>query len=377
VTDPVEKTICVALNGIQHDASLPVYLRIYQTLKKMILTGALQDGSKFPSDKDLVRSLPFSHITLAKALNELRKQGLLERGRAKGTFVKTPKKEKRPESSMLERQVAVIFDDVNPEVFHSELFVSLSNGLKKEGLGMFFITSGGNPDMQFEQIKAVFNSTKCVGCLVWSILSGSDITNLMRLKPIDFPIVFMGDGMDGCDCSLFDDDGAGKMLARLALENKYDKVAIIAPAKLDSYSAPYMPKKRIDALRACFRAKNKPDENVVALYYTPPSDLCLEHIERLHNEGFLFATFSANAAVVLKRHWDSLGHSRPPRLISFGPSGSGILRDEKISEIHFNIPELSENALELFKSRLNGDRRKCRHLFAKAKFIERETFQLT
>ena len=79
-------------NG-EGDNSLPVYLRIRKALEELILSGALPDGCRLPPDRKLSEMLNTTHITLGKALNELRDQGLLGRSRSLGTFVKAPREQ--------------------------------------------------------------------------------------------------------------------------------------------------------------------------------------------------------------------------------------------------------------------------------------------
>lgn len=65
----------------------PLYKLIYATLRKQILTGIFPYGSRVPSEKELAIQFQVSRITSKRALNELAKDGYIERFAGKGSFV--------------------------------------------------------------------------------------------------------------------------------------------------------------------------------------------------------------------------------------------------------------------------------------------------
>lgn len=67
--------------------SEPLYKQIYATLKKQILTGLFPYNSRLPSEKELSIQFNVSRITSKRALNELAKDGYIERFAGKGSFV--------------------------------------------------------------------------------------------------------------------------------------------------------------------------------------------------------------------------------------------------------------------------------------------------
>ena len=60
----------------------PIYETVILSIIQMIESGELPPGTKFPPDKKLAIELGINHITLAKALNELRRRNVLDRRRA-------------------------------------------------------------------------------------------------------------------------------------------------------------------------------------------------------------------------------------------------------------------------------------------------------
>ncbi len=76
----------------------PLYVKVKTHILEQIRSGALQAGSRVPSENELVESFKISRMTANRALNELTTEGHLARVPGVGTFVK----EATPRSSLLE-----------------------------------------------------------------------------------------------------------------------------------------------------------------------------------------------------------------------------------------------------------------------------------
>jgi len=63
------------------------YLRVRQSLQKMIENGQLAPGQALPSERDLAKLLDLSRVTVRKAIAGLAEEGLLTQRHGAGTFV--------------------------------------------------------------------------------------------------------------------------------------------------------------------------------------------------------------------------------------------------------------------------------------------------
>ena len=61
--------------------------QLYQTLSDLITGGSVKAGDQLPTEAELVESYGVSRTTARRALDELRRQGVVERRPGKGTFV--------------------------------------------------------------------------------------------------------------------------------------------------------------------------------------------------------------------------------------------------------------------------------------------------
>lgn len=70
-----------------NNSAVPLYVQIAERLRDNIRIGKWKEGDKIPTEVDLCNIYNVSRITIRKAIDELVKEGLLHRKRAKGTFV--------------------------------------------------------------------------------------------------------------------------------------------------------------------------------------------------------------------------------------------------------------------------------------------------
>lgn len=66
---------------------IPMYYRLYKQLKERIMQGYYRDG-KLPTEKELCDEFSVSRMTVRKALERLVIEGLIERKKGKGTFIR-------------------------------------------------------------------------------------------------------------------------------------------------------------------------------------------------------------------------------------------------------------------------------------------------
>lgn len=84
-----ESTVFSAEDVQSIDAQLPVplYHQLYTLLRQKIETGSCPRGSLLPGEAELTRQFAISRITARRALDELRRSGLVQRERGRGTTV--------------------------------------------------------------------------------------------------------------------------------------------------------------------------------------------------------------------------------------------------------------------------------------------------
>lgn len=92
---------------ISNSSKEPIYEQIYSQIKKLILSGELQEGQSLPSMRQLAKDLEISVITTKRAYEELEKNGFIYSIVGKGSFISEQNKE-----MMRERKVKVIEENL-------------------------------------------------------------------------------------------------------------------------------------------------------------------------------------------------------------------------------------------------------------------------
>ncbi len=75
---------------IDPDSPIPLYFQLKQHLLGMLEHDGLETGSLLPSEKELAAEAGLSRFTVRQALDELQREGWLEKHQGKGTFVSRP-----------------------------------------------------------------------------------------------------------------------------------------------------------------------------------------------------------------------------------------------------------------------------------------------
>ncbi|MTH45259.1 GntR family transcriptional regulator [Intestinirhabdus alba] len=70
--------------------NLPVYVQIRETLRKGIAQNVYKQGERLPSENELAGQFNTTRATVVHAMQGLLTDGLIERVRGRGTFVKSP-----------------------------------------------------------------------------------------------------------------------------------------------------------------------------------------------------------------------------------------------------------------------------------------------
>lgn len=110
------------MEALDHASYVPLYIQIQVRLRDQVISN-LRDGDRVPGDLELARTFGVSHMTVRQAITALVQEGLLERRKGSGTFVKSRRKlmvdlnsplvqSEQWESQTALRRRVVIFDEV-------------------------------------------------------------------------------------------------------------------------------------------------------------------------------------------------------------------------------------------------------------------------
>jgi len=73
---------------VRPESGEPIYLQLVRQIRHAITTGALRPDDRLPTVRQLAADLVINPNTVARAYRQLERDGLLESGSRRGTFVK-------------------------------------------------------------------------------------------------------------------------------------------------------------------------------------------------------------------------------------------------------------------------------------------------
>ena len=82
-----------AMSVMQHN--VPLYQQIYDDIKTLIKKGEYQSGERIPSEPELSHTYSVSRITVRRAIEDLCTDGYLIKQQGRGTFVGSPRVERK------------------------------------------------------------------------------------------------------------------------------------------------------------------------------------------------------------------------------------------------------------------------------------------
>lgn len=109
-------------------SNLPVYKQIALQIKERILSGELMPEYQFPPQIEAAKQYGVSEITIRRAFSELVKEGLVQRVRKKGTFVRS---DLGSESKNTIKTIYFAYPPVEMSTFNHTYYTQLIQGAKQ------------------------------------------------------------------------------------------------------------------------------------------------------------------------------------------------------------------------------------------------------
>jgi len=83
----------------------PIYLQIFEQIRRLVIAGALQAGDPIEAVRTLAGELKVNPMTVSKAYSQLEQEGILERRRGIGMFVAAlePTEQRRQRLELIEQ----------------------------------------------------------------------------------------------------------------------------------------------------------------------------------------------------------------------------------------------------------------------------------
>jgi len=131
--------------------SQPKYAAVAQKLRSDIHSGKYENGQKLPSENELVARTGYSRQTIRQAMALLESEGLTERIRGSGTYVKSAGS-RRPRTNNIAVVTTYIGEYIFPAILHG-----ISAALSEKGYTPLLFATQNRVDTEREVLKSLMN----------------------------------------------------------------------------------------------------------------------------------------------------------------------------------------------------------------------------
>lgn len=164
-----------------------LYLKLVKDIKNGILTGIHAPGTQLPSYNELAKSYGIHRLTVRRALQELKEEGLIYAIPAKGVYVSGPNSTSRLElpAEKAHWSIGIVNDIVEPELFgyfHFEIIERIRNLLQRDLHSLQILPS--RRQNKIEQWIDAIRHFELTGLILLGPLQETIVRQLASLKPV-------------------------------------------------------------------------------------------------------------------------------------------------------------------------------------------------
>ena len=191
-----------------------LYEEVYSDIRQKIMSGHYQPDDRLPGEDELSQEYHASRITIKRALDMLREDGLVRRVQGKGTFV-MGLEDMRPAAPMEQRKesrlVGIVLEHVSSP-FGLEMMYRMIRLLEEQNYKTCVRFTFGDIRKETEEINDLLSMHIC-GLIIMPCHDSYNNMTILKLILEHFPVVLVDKQMSGLPVSSIYTDGSGAVNA--------------------------------------------------------------------------------------------------------------------------------------------------------------------
>lgn len=324
--------------------------RVEIQLREWISQGSFKIGDRLLPEKKLASQLDVNHQTLRLALQKLEDQGILERKRGSGTFIK------KLLSQASEILVAVLIR--NEGDVYSELASELSKACQHHALLPVFITPHAQESQQLLNSLLRLQQQGCAHLIMeWAAIESHYDALKVELKKFSHRVWLWEDGearsgLSGHVVDLHHGDAARQLLKNLnnTSQKKIQSLAYVSYGshnKTERQFRMIMDSKCEDIANQCRSLDMEPEVSYLALTKNPQERL--ENVKHFlqHQGPFGFLVDNDYRAIQLVQTLQQLGLERDQDYVLASYGNTPWAHSHQLDSLAYPIKTMAEKAVEL------------------------------
>lgn len=200
---------------------IPAYQRIIDHISGVITAEHLGPGSALPSERQLCLDFGVARATVARAMRELERAGMIERRRGQGTFVAAASNALLPASTL----VCIVPQLRGP--FITGIIQGIEKATRQAGHYLVLANSACSVELEAEHLEQARHRAQ--GAILWPMESQANIPLIEDLQKAGFPLVLVDRTLPGlvADSVVADNYSAGFLLTNSLLDQGHERIAFV------------------------------------------------------------------------------------------------------------------------------------------------------
>jgi GntR family transcriptional regulator, arabinose operon transcriptional repressor len=227
---------------------LPAYQRIIDRISGVITSERMGPGSPLPSERQLCLDFGVARATVARAMRELERAGMIERRRGQGTFVADAQGSILPASTL----VCIVPQLRGP--FITGIIQGIEKATRQAGHYLVLANSACSVELEAEHLEQA--RRRAQGAILWPMESQANIGLIDDLRKSGFPLVLVDRTLPGlvADSVVADNYSAGYLLTNSLFDQGHERIAFVNGEETVVSSVA----ERLRGYRDAYRAKGIP-----------------------------------------------------------------------------------------------------------------------
>ncbi len=173
----------------ENDQKTTLYAHLLAELRQRILDGRLPAGSRLPSEAELSDTYAVSRGTVRHALGILTNEGLIERIKGSGSYVRPRNGEVTAALSPLSKRIGLVLSQSGNQL-NMDILIGVEQGAKARGYRVSFSYAEENADQQRRDIESLI-ADRVEGLIVFPVGEDAAHEGIAQLKADKIPFVLV------------------------------------------------------------------------------------------------------------------------------------------------------------------------------------------
>jgi DNA-binding LacI/PurR family transcriptional regulator len=353
------------------------YAQLISYFRERILDGSLPAGARLPTEMDLAEEHQISRGTVRQAMSALVNEGLLERVRGRGTFVRPLPPAANLEPRLPGRRIGLVLAHSSGSQLDLDILIGVEHAAKSRGYQVSFAYAEENLD-ELDRDIARLRADLVAGMIIFPVSDATYDESIWRLAADKIPFVLVDRYFPALDSDyvVADNIGGGYRATEHLLILGHRRIGFVYSSKGSLLTTSV--RDRCEGYRKALHEYGQPyDETLVAQWSDDTSSSARRVLDQLLRDDRPSAIFAVNDDVALNllraAHLRGLRVPEDLALVGFDDLSFAAHLSPPLTTMSQPRLDLGLRAGHLLLNRIEGQGGRPRHIELPTNLIIRES----